>query len=426
MPVIRFLALPSRLIHAGLRPGDDDEQRLRLSLLNLVSLLFGAAALVWLGVARHGDPAFPVLAAALVPALVLLNYALFTRHRHFPFYRGSQLALMLAFPLLSLLGLPATPAASGLVLWGVIAPACAVLSAGSATSELWFFGFLGLATFFAATSPETGSAPFSTLHMVLVACVLYPPLRFALRQRSRIRARLAAAHRQLRREQERSERLLLNILPAPIAARLKEQPGGTLADGHPEVVVMFADIVNYTRIASNMPPQQVFELLNRIFCRFDELTEERGLERIKTIGDGYMVAGGLNAHPLEPHAAAASLALAMQATLREPDITDGLELELRIGIASGPVVAGVVGRGKFIYDLWGDTVNLAYRLCTEGEPGTIQCDGQMFERLQGRFIFAKPMLLFLKGKDYVPVYRLRSPRILAITPATRRRAAQAA
>ena len=425
MPVIRFLALLSRLIHAGARPEDDEEQRLRLSLLNLASLLFGPAALIWLLIGHQLDTGFTAAPGALVPLLVLLNYALFPWHRHFARYRGSQLGLMLIFPLLTLASLPSTPATSGLALWAVIAPACALLTVGNAASNLWFIGFLGLTALSAGLGPQAGSPLFMALHVILVSGVLYPLLRFALRQRGKTRARLAAAHRQLRREQERSERLLLNILPAPIAARLKEQ-SGTIADGHPEVVVMFADIVNYTRIASDMPPKKVFALLNRIFCRFDELTEERGLERIKTIGDGYMVAGGLNAHPREPHAAAASLALAMQSTLRDPAITDSLELELRIGIASGPVVAGVVGRGKFIYDLWGDTVNLAYRLCTEGEPSAIQCDGQMFERLRNTFVFAKPLLLFLKGKGYVPVYRLRSPRIFAVSPAARRRTPEAA
>jgi len=425
MPVVRSLALLSRLIHAGTHPEDDEDLRLRLSLLNLASLLFGPASLLWLLVAHQFDPGFSAIRGSLVPILILLNYALFPVHRRFALYRGSQLGLMLLFPLLSLLGLPPTPATSGLALWAVIAPACALLTVGNPASNLWFVGFLGLTALSAHLGPQAGSPMFTALHVALVSGVLYPLLRFALRQRGKTRARLAAAHRQLRREQERSERLLLNILPAPIAARLKEQ-SGTIADGHPEVVVMFADIVNYTRIASDMPPKKVFELLNRIFCRFDELTEERGLERIKTIGDGYMVAGGLNAHPHEPHAAAASLAIAMQSTLRDPAITDGLELELRIGIASGPVVAGVVGRGKFIYDLWGDTVNLAYRLCTEGEPSAIQCDGHMFERLRNTFVFAKPLLLFLKGKGYVPVYRLRSPRIFAVSPAARRRAPEAA
>ena len=425
MPVVRSLALLSRLIHAGTHPEDDEDLRLRLSLLNLASLLFGPASLLWLLVAYQFDPGFSAIRGSLVPILILLNYALFPVHRRFALYRGSQLGLMLLFPLLSLLGLPPSPATSGLALWAVMAPAGALLPVGNPASNLWFVGFLGLTALSAHRGPQAGSPMFTALHVALVSGVLYPLLRFALRQRGKTRARLAAAHRQLRREQERSERLLLNILPAPIAARLKEQ-SGTIADGHPEVVVMFADIVNYTRIASDMPPKKVFELLNRIFCRFDELTEERGLERIKTIGDGYMVAGGLNAHPHEPHAAAASLAIAMQSTLRDPAITDGLELELRIGIASGPVVAGVVGRGKFIYDLWGDTVNLPYRLCTEGEPSTIQCDGHMFERLRNTFVFANPLLLFLKGKGYVPVYRLRSPRIFAVSPAARRRAPEAA
>ena len=402
-----------RLLRLGLQAQDDEELRLGKTLLNLGSLLFVLAALVWLGACKAIDPGFPVAAAVTVPALALVNLALFAGHRWFAPYRFVQLGLLLAFPVVTQLGIGALPGTSGLALWGLLAPAAALLSGRVAGSTWWFAGFL-LGTALSASLPPPGGEPgaFVALHITLVSSVLYLQLRYAQGRRGRTREKLADAHHQLRLEKERSERLLLNILPAPIAARLKDS-SGTLADGHPEVVVMFADIVDYTRIASGMAPVKVFEMLNRIFCRFDELCEKRGLERIKTIGDGYMVAGGLHAHPHEAHAAMAALALDMQAALHDHSFTDGLTLQLRIGIASGPVVAGVVGRGRFIYDLWGDTVNLAHRLCTEGEPSVIQCDGRTFERLRGAFVFAKPVLLMLKGKGYVPVYRLRSPRILA-------------
>ncbi len=406
------------ILDIGARPDDDDETSIRKIRLNLASVLFATAALLWLAgnLLVEGNPR--ALAAAVVPALAGINLQFFRQHRRGGLYGPLQLGLMLAFPFATLALLGSTPVTAGLPVWAILVPTTSLLCLGGKTSAPWFLGFILLT--FASSIFLPGGVPTSPLalasHVAAVATVIYVQLRFAMGQRNKTRERLADAHRQLHLAQERSERLLLNILPAPIAARLKDNTG-TIADGHAEVVVMFADIVDYTRIASGMAPKAVFEMLNRIFCRFDELCEQHGLERIKTIGDGYMVAGGLHAHPIEPHAAMATLALDMQATLRNHDFTDGLELEVRIGIASGPVVAGVVGRAKFIYDLWGDTVNLAFRLCTEGDPSTIQCDSRAFERLHGAFAFAKPILLMLKGKGYVPVYRLQGQRIFA-TPAT--------
>ncbi len=423
--VSRLRRLLRRVLDTGWRPQDDDETCIRKILLNLTSVLFASAAMLWLAVGLAVDGRPVVVAAGAIPALVLANLLAFRRHGRVVPYGNTQLGLMLAFPAVAGWLLGPVPAAAGLPLWASLAPAGALLCAGIPASTPWFVAFVVLSAAGGIAAPAAGDGAFVTLHAVLVSSVLYLLLRFAMGQRGKTRERLADAHRQLRQEQERSERLLLNILPAPIAARLKDN-AGTIADGHPEVVVMFADIVDYTRIASDMAPKAVFAMLNRIFCRFDELCEQHGLERIKTIGDGYMVAGGLHAHPTQPHAAMAALALDMQATLRNHDFTDGLELEVRIGIAAGPVVAGVVGRGKFIYDLWGDTVNLAYRLCTEGEPSVIQCDGHCFERLRGAFVFAKPILLLLKGKGYVPVYRLRTPRIFTLPPSPRHRPPQAA
>ncbi len=425
LSVSRLRRLLRRVLDTGWRPQDDDETCIRKILLNLTSVLFATAAMLWLAVGLVVDGRPAVLAAGAIPVLVLVNLLAFGRHGRIAPYGNTQLGLMLAFPAVAGWLLGPVPAAAGLPLWASLAPVGALLCAGIPASTPWFVAFVVPSAAGGIAAPAAGDGAFVTLHAVLVSSVLYLLLRFAMGQRGKTRERLADAHHQLRQEQERSERLLLNILPAPVAARLKDN-AGTIADGHPEVVVMFADIVDYTRIASDMAPKAVFEMLNRIFCRFDELCEQHGLERIKTIGDGYMVAGGLHAHPTEPHAAMAALALDMQATLRNHDFTDGLELEVRIGIAAGPVVAGVVGRGKFIYDLWGDTVNLAYRLCTEGEPSVIQCDGHCFERLRGAFVFAKPILLLLKGKGYVPVYRLRTPRIFALPPSTRHHPPQAA
>src|SRR6266545_1785191 len=164
--------------------------------------------------------------------------------------------------------------------------------------------------------------------------------------------------RALRAEQEKSERMLLNVLPAPIAARLK-QADGVIADAHDEVTVLFADIVDFTSASEKIGPAQVVEALDELFSVFDQLARRQGLEKIKTIGDAYMVAGGLpDPHP--DHArAVAEIALAMRDEVAKRADPSGRPLAVRIGIDTGPVVAGVIGRSKFIYDLWGDTVNTA-------------------------------------------------------------------
>jgi class 3 adenylate cyclase len=169
---------------------------------------------------------------------------------------------------------------------------------------------------------------------------------------------------------------------------------------------MFADIVNFTQVAANMAPNQVFAMLNRIFSAFDDLADEHGLEKIKTIGDAYMVAGGLTDDTSDYTAAIADMAVAMRELLHRDFSVNSAHLEIRIGIGTGPVVAGVLGKKKFIYDLWGDTVNIASRITAEGVPGMIQCDTVTYHRLQQSFDFHEPQTIYLKGKGNMTVYRL--------------------
>ena len=172
-------------------------------------------------------------------------------------------------------------------------------------------------------------------------------------------------------EKERSEALLLNILPAEIAARLKaeEEP---LADHHDNVSVLFADLAGFTGLSQKLAPGELVTLLNDLFSRFDRLAEDHGAEKIKTIGDAYMVATGLNGSVANHAERIASLALGMQAAFRAFCAENGLDLKIRIGVHSGAVVAGVIGKQKFSYDLWGDTVNVASRMESEGIDGEIQ------------------------------------------------------
>ena len=209
----------------------------------------------------------------------------------------------------------------------------------------------------------------------------------------------------LRLEQEKSDRLLLNILPQAIAERLK-QDQSIIADTFAEVTVLFADIVGFTQISSKISPSELVSLLNEIFSTFDRLAEKHGLEKIKTIGDAYMVVGGLPM-PRSDHAEAiAEMALDMQQAIAEFSNTHKQDFRIRIGINSGPVVAGVIGIKKFIYDLWGDTVNTASRMESHGLPGCIQVTETTYQQLQEKYSFENRGAIEVKGKGEMNTYFL--------------------
>jgi adenylate cyclase len=211
--------------------------------------------------------------------------------------------------------------------------------------------------------------------------------------------------KQLEAEKERSERLLLNILPGPIAQQLKEGHQ-VIADYFSEATVLFADIVNFTPLSARLHPDELIALLNDIFSGFDRLAEQHALEKIKTIGDAYMVVGGLP-RPRPDHAeAVVEMALAMQQQIAHFQRDDGRPFEMRIGIATGPVVAGVIGTRKFAYDLWGDTVNTASRMESHGLPGQIQVTQETYERLSGRYQFELRGTVELKGQGRTTAYLL--------------------
>jgi class 3 adenylate cyclase/CheY-like chemotaxis protein len=210
---------------------------------------------------------------------------------------------------------------------------------------------------------------------------------------------------QLQAEQARAEHLLLNILPRPIAERMK-QGEVNIADHHPDVSVLVADLVGFTTLAAHIGPDQVVYLLNEIFSGFDVLTQKRGLEKIKTIGDAYMAAGGLPL-PRPDHAeATAELALDMMAEIDKFNRAYNTSIQLRIGVSTGSVVAGVIGRWKFTYDLWGDTVNVACRLESLGQAGSILVSDLTYERLKDKYRFDGSRSLDIKGRGAELVHAL--------------------
>jgi|HubBroStandDraft_6_1064221.scaffolds.fasta_scaffold71643_2 adenylate cyclase len=204
---------------------------------------------------------------------------------------------------------------------------------------------------------------------------------------------------------ERTEELLLNILPASIALRLKTHDG-TIADGFAEVTVLFADIVGFTKMSAHLEPTRVVAMLNELFCKFDDLAGQFGLEKIKTVGDCYMVAGGLP-EPRTDHAeAVAAMGIGMLHAVREFNARAGEAIEIRVGIHSGPVVAGVIGKRKFVYDMWGDTVNTASRMESFGIPGAIQVSDDCRRLLDGKFQLTRRGMIDVKGKGMMETWLL--------------------
>ena len=213
----------------------------------------------------------------------------------------------------------------------------------------------------------------------------------------------------LRKERNKTENLLLNLLPEPIAERLKEEPG-VIADKFEKATILFADLVNFTQISTTMPATKLVYLLNEIFSSFDELTEKHGLEKIKTIGDAYMVAGGIPIVRPDHAEASAEMALDMLVAIDELNVKLEATFDLRIGINSGPVVAGVIGTKKFIYDLWGNAVNTASRMESHGVPGRIQVSFYTYELLRDKYEFEERGLIDIKGQGEMRTYFLTGPK----------------
>jgi adenylate cyclase len=240
----------------------------------------------------------------------------------------------------------------------------------------------------------------------LLGLVIAAPSAYAARRVSaRYEATIEAKNRLILAEQEKSEQLLLNILPASVARELKDGRS-VIAERHEDVAVLFADLVGFTALAGRIPPEQLVRLLNRVFSAFDDHAAALGLEKIKTIGDAYMVCGGLPEPLADATGRVATMALATVSCIEDLSRETGHALQVRIGLDSGPVVAGVIGKKKFSYDLWGDVVNVASRMESSGQPGRIHVTETVRRKLADRFTFEACPLLEIKGKGTMQTYFL--------------------
>ncbi len=390
---------------AGALPSDSEDLRLRKSVLTLSSVLMATLAFVW--VVTYA--LLGLWLSAAIPLVYQLASAAsiytFARTRRYLLFRRSQLWMSLLLPFALQWSLGGFENSSAVSLWAFTSPLGALLFVGARQAAPWFAAFAALVCLSAVLDPALAAgAPqipsglviaFFVLNILGVTATTFVLLQYFVRAREE--------------EQEKSERLLLNILPAPVAARLKQQEG-IIADTSPEVTVLFADIVGFTPLAERLPASEVVALLDAVFARWDGLAARQGVEKIKTIGDAYMVAAGIPTRREDHADAIAEMALAMQPELRRCAAERGVRLEMRIGIDSGPVVAGVIGRTKFSYDLWGDTVNTAARMESHAEPGTIQVSDRARQRLEEHYELQPRGPVEVKGKGMMETYLLVAKR----------------
>jgi class 3 adenylate cyclase len=249
-------------------------------------------------------------------------------------------------------------------------------------------------------------AVFFVLNFAAISVMIYSLLWYFANEKQKLRIKVDEQQALLIEEKDRSERLLLNILPASIAERLKRNEAN-IAQGHADVTVMFADIVGFTKMTEELSPVETVSILNDVFTSFDEIADKYGVEKIKTIGDAYMAAAGVetgsNIHYAD---AVAHMAIEMIDRVAAYSKRIGRNLQLRIGVGTGPVVAGVIGKKKFIYDMWGDTVNVASRMAADAYSGSIQVDLTTYRRLHLRFDFDEAHDVEIKGKGKMQVYHL--------------------
>ncbi|MEQ1881464.1 MAG: adenylate/guanylate cyclase domain-containing protein [Burkholderiales bacterium] len=407
----------SRMGAAAVNTEDSEELRLRKSLLMFASGLMNVAAVIWLLIYWRLGLDMPTSIPLAYQTASVIVLAIYLRTRNFDFFRVAQLSLFLFFPFAIQWSVGSFVSSSGIALLALLAPIGAMVCFGPRQSIPWFVAYVvmtimsGIFDFYLSTGSEAGIpmrtiAVFFVLNFTIISTMVYLLLRFFMQERERFQARLDAQHRLVEIERGKSERLLLNILPGHVAQRLKEQPGN-LADGFADVTVMFADLVGFTRMSQVLTPAQVVEMLDEVFTLFDKLAEKHRLDKIKTIGDAYMVVGGLTRNDKQDHVVSiADMALEMLNLTRGDSPLWRMGLNLHIGIATGPAVAGVIGTTRFIYDVWGDTVNMASRLTSEAVSGVILVDTATRERLGMRFVFEPPQDMEIKGKGIRTVFRL--------------------
>jgi guanylate cyclase len=382
----------------GADKNDIEEVRLQKALMVAGSLMFIFAGALW-GILYIllGEPLAGVIPISYA-VISLVSIVLFGLTRRYHFFRFSQLVLILLLPFLLMIALGGFVNSSGVILWSLLSPIGGLLFDEPRRVLSWLVAYLVLVVlsgFIQPSVPNLDPLPtvvitfFFVMNISAVSIIAITLLVYFVRQRNIY--------------QEKSEALLYNILPREIAAILRNEDR-TIADHFNEASVLFADMVDFTPMSAEMSPTAMVDLLNEIFTHFDELVEKYDLEKIKTVGDCYMVAAGAP-RPRPDHAQViVRLALDMLEYVRSREFNASRPVNFRIGINTGPLMAGVIGRKKFIYDLWGDTVNIASRMESHGLGGTIQITRGTYELIKDEFVCEPRGAVDVKGRGKMEVW----------------------
>jgi adenylate cyclase len=388
----------------GTDPTDDDDVRLQKSLLVLCAFLFMLAGWAW-GVMYYF---FREPLAGLIPfsygIFSLLSILYFARTRQYAFFRFSQLLLILLLPFLLMVTLGGFINGSAVILWALICPLGALLFDHPRHALRWFVAFVGLVILSGFLQPYVRL----TNHLSLAVVIFFFVINL-LGVSSLVFMMVSYFVRQKNIFQEKSETLLLNILPKEIAAILKNE-SRTIADHYDEASVLFADMVGFTPLSAQLPPVEMVELLNEVFSYFDSLVDKYNVEKIRTIGDSYMVAAGVPRSRLDHAQALVRMGLEMRDYVAEHEFCNGHRVSFRIGINSGSMIAGVIGRRKFVYDVWGDAVNVASRMESHGLDGAVQITQGTYELIRDEFVCEPRGTVNVKGKGKMDVWLVRSSR----------------
>lgn len=411
------LILPAAIARAEV----SQEEKLRSGLLVLACAFMNFAVMFWLAIYWLMGQNYSINVPLAYQAISVGSLIYYVKTRHFEAFRFIQLGLFLFAPFVMQWTIGSSITSSGVTIWALLAPVGAVVVAGWRESIPWFVAYIvltvvsGFFDYFLGVGYTGGIelktiGVFFALNFVAISSILYFLVRYFVLETEKIKHQLNQQHGLLIEEQEKSESLLLNVLPSAIAQRLKDKQT-LIADGHADVTVMFVDITSFTQMTEQMVPKQMVGMLNKLFSWFDSLTDKYGLEKIKTIGDAYMVVGGLTRNREDYVKNIVDMALEMQQHIALHPELSRYKLGIHIGIATGPAVAGVIGSKRFIYDVWGDTVNIASRLSDDGKSGDILTDKTTYQRLSHGYTFDPPLISTMKGKGEVTRYRLSGKMI---------------
>jgi adenylate cyclase len=390
-----LVALAGRV---GADPLESSDAALRRRLLVLLSVGTLPLTVLWSVTYFAAGASLAASAPAVYSVVTPINTALLVWTRNFRLYRFTQLLMTLVLPWVVMMSLGGFKESSVVIIWAALCPLVSLLVEDLRRTMLWIVGFVLLLIVSAILQPylapsglpEAFVTWFFVLNLGSVIAIVFALLYYFVGQRNFF--------------QERSETLLLNILPREISEALKTDRSA-IAAHYESASVLFADVVGFTPMAATMTPLGLVNLLNDVFHCFDDLVEKHDLEKIKTIGDCYMVAGGVPRERPDHAAALVQLAIDMREAVATRTFGDH-KLAFRIGINSGPVVAGVIGRKKFIYDLWGAAVNLASRMESQGASGTIQITRSTYDLIKDQFDCESRGTIKLKGADDMEVWHV--------------------